>query len=112
MGNFIGMDTTAALFQTQASSADRRVAGMQSEMRKDGPGNPDLQEASEQFESLMLHFMIREMRATVPESTLFPRSMAEDIFTGMLDETIAGEMAQNGGIGISRMIFEQLQSIK
>jgi flagellar protein FlgJ len=56
--------------------------------------------------------MIREMRATVPESTLFPPSMAQEIYTGMMDEQIAGEMAQNGGIGISRMIFNQLKGQK
>jgi Rod binding domain-containing protein len=38
--------------------------------------------------------------------------MADEIFTGMLDEQIAGEMAQNGGIGISRMIFNQLKGEK
>lgn len=112
MNDIKGMDMAAALFQSRASSTDRQAAGVQSKLQNQRSANADLQEASEQFESLMLHFMIREMRATVPESTLFPRSMAEDIFNGMLDETIAGEMAQNGGIGISRMIFEQLQGVK
>ena len=112
MSDVNGLDMTAALFQTRASSADRQVAGVQSRLQNDTSANAELQEASEQFESLMLHFMIREMRATVPESTLFPRSMAEDIFSGMLDETMAGEMAQTGGIGLSRMIFEQLQAVR
>jgi Rod binding domain-containing protein len=38
--------------------------------------------------------------------------MAEEIFTGMVDEQIAVEMAGNGGIGISRMIFNQLRGEK
>ena len=112
MGAINGVDMAAALLQTRSSSTDRQVADVQLKLQKQRHANADLQEASKQFESLMLHFMIREMRATVPESVLFPRSMAEDIFNGMLDETIAGEMAQNGGIGLSRMIFEQLQAFR
>ena len=69
----------------------------------------ELAAACQQFESLLLNFMVREMRATVPESTLFPQSMAQDLFTEMLDERLAGEMADHGGIGLSRMIFDQLK---
>ena len=112
MTDFNRVDVAATMFQARASSSDRRVAAAQSELANERPDDADLLEASEQFESLMLHLMIREMRATVPEGTLLPRSMAEEIFSGMMDETIAGEMAQNGGIGISRMIFEQLQRVK
>ncbi len=102
------MDMHAAMFQLRASSADKTLTAAESGMRPDGHSDAELENASKQFESLLLNFMIREMRATVPESTLFPPSMAEEIFTDMMDEQIAGEMAQNGGIGISRMIFNQL----
>lgn len=94
-------------FQTAQNLASASRAG-----RHAGQSAAELAKASEQFESLMLNFMIREMRATVPESSLFPQSMAQDIFSGMLDERIAGEMSQHGGIGISRMIFEQLKGLK
>ena len=53
--------------------------------------------------------MIKEMRATVPESELFPRSMADEIFTGMLDEQYADTMARSGGIGLSEMVVDQLK---
>jgi flagellar protein FlgJ len=76
-----------------------------SEERTEG----ELKEATEQFEALLLNMMIREMRETVPESGLFPESMAKEIYTGMLDEKIADSMAERGGIGISRMLFDQLK---
>lgn len=103
----MGMDST--MFQLQAASVDRIRSKATSGGRHPDDSTVDLEAASRQFESLLLNFMIREMRATVPESALFPQSMADEIYTGMLDEQIAGEMAQNGGIGISRMIFEQLK---
>ena len=112
MADFNPLDMDATIFQLRASSADQTRSAAESGLRRDVHSEADLENASRQFESLLLNFMIREMRATVPESTLFPPSMAEEIFTGMMDEQIAGEMAQNGGIGISRMIFNQLKGQK
>jgi len=112
MTDFNPMDTNSTIFQLHSSSVDKTLSAAESGVRRDGHSDAEIEKASEQFESLLLNFMIREMRATVPESTLFPPSMAEEIFTGMMDEQIAGEMAQNGGIGISRMIFNQLKGTK
>ncbi|WP_372680253.1 rod-binding protein [Desulfosarcina sp.] len=106
------MDVHAAMFQLRSSSAEKTLTAAESGVRCEGQSDDELENASKQFESLLLNFMIREMRATVPESTLFPPSMAEEIFTDMMDQQIAGEMAQNGGIGISRMIFNQLNGQK
>jgi flagellar protein FlgJ len=109
MGDFNPMDMDTSMFQLRASRADKTLSAAETRIRRDGLSDAELEEASRQFESLLLNFMIREMRATIPESKMFPPSMAQDIFTGMMDEQIAGKMAQSGGIGISRMIFEQLK---
>lgn len=76
---------------------------------REGRSDAELQGASQQFEALLLNTMVREMRATVPESALFPPSMAQALFTEMLDEQIAGEMSRHGGIGLARLIFDQLK---
>jgi peptidoglycan hydrolase FlgJ len=112
MSDFSPMDTAPMLLQLRASRADQTLSATESDLRPGDHSDTDLENASQQFESLLLNFMIREMRATVPESVLFPPSMAQEIFTGMMDEQIAGEMAKNGGIGISRMIFNQLKGQK
>jgi flagellar protein FlgJ len=75
---------------------------------KDGP-DEELKRVTQQFEALLLNMMIREMRETIPDATLFPDSMEKEIFTGMLDEKIAERFAERGGIGISRMLFDQLK---
>ena len=68
-----------------------------------------IQEAAEAFESYFLQIMLREMRRTIPdEGGLIPRSQAEKIFTEMLDEQKAIEMARAGGIGLSQVIIQQL----
>lgn len=112
MADINRMDVHAAMYQLRASRADNTLSAAESGQRCEGQSDAELENASKQFESLLLNFMIREMRATVPESTLFPPSMAEEIFTDMMDQQISGEMAQHGGIGIARMIFNQLSGSK
>jgi flagellar protein FlgJ len=96
-------------FRADAPDVGRRLAKAGSAVGDATRSEADLKSASEQFEALLLNFMIREMRATVPESGLFNRCMAEEMFTGMLDEQVAGKMAASGGIGLSRLIFDQLK---
>ena len=100
------------LLQMRSASSETALSAARSTAGHPGRSDEDLAAASRQFESLLLNMMIREMRATVPESALFPSSMAQELFTGMLDEKIAGDMAESGGIGISRLIFDQLSAVK
>jgi flagellar protein FlgJ len=105
----IGMDH--ALFQLQTTGVDRSVSIAKDRSQDDETNKTDLDQASRQFESLLLNLMIREMRATVPESSLLPTSMAQDLFTSMLDEKYADSMAQSGGVGLHRLIIEQLKDV-
>lgn len=112
MADLNSMDMDSTIFQLRASNIDKTLSRTESGLGRDRHSDVDLENASRQFESLLLNFMFREMRATVPESSLFPPSMAQALYTGMMDEQIAKEMAQNGGIGISRIIFNQLNGQK
>lgn len=105
----IGVDS--ALFQLQSAGVDRSVSIAKDRSQHDQTNKTDLDQASRQFESLLLNLMIREMRATVPESSLLPTSMAQDMFTSMLDEKYADSMAESGGIGLHRLIIEQLKDV-
>jgi peptidoglycan hydrolase FlgJ len=112
MADFSPLSSDAAISRFQAAGEDRTLSAAKADLRRSGHSDTQLKNACDQFESLLLDFMIREMRATVPDSQLFPQSMAEKIFTGMLDQQYAGEMAEHGGLGISRMIFDQIKGGK
>lgn len=99
-----------SLFQMRQSGMNRSLSDATSRTMRNGNSDEELKNATDQFESLLLNMMIREMRATVPESTFFPDSMAKKIYTGMLDEKTAENMTKSGGIGISRMLFDQLKA--
>ncbi len=68
-----------------------------------------LQGACQQFEGYFLNLMFQEMRKTVPDSGLLgDQSDQRQIFTGMMDQTVADAMSKRGDLGISQMLYDQL----
>jgi len=62
---------------------------------------------AEQFESLFINMMLKEMRKTVSRSDLLG-SEAMESYEQMFDQQIALGMARAGGIGLAPFIAEQL----
>ena len=68
-----------------------------------------LREATMAFESYFLQMMMREMRRTLnDEQRIIPKSSAERIFTEMLDQENAIQLAQAGGVGLADAMFQQM----
>jgi flagellar protein FlgJ len=65
-------------------------------------------EACSELESLFIYYLFKEMRATIPKSGFISGGIAEDVYTSMLDQQLARELAFKGGIGISSLLFDQL----
>jgi flagellar protein FlgJ len=68
-----------------------------------------LKEACNEFESIMLQILYRQMKATVPESDFIEKSSARAMFEDMLDEKLM-ERGSMRGIGISEMMYKQLSA--
>jgi flagellar protein FlgJ len=62
---------------------------------------------AEQFESLFINMMLKEMRKTVSRSDLLG-SEAMESYEQMFDQQIALGMSRAGGIGLAPFIEEQL----
>ena len=68
----------------------------------------ELKEACKGFEAMFLNMMYKEMRATVPEDTLFGESNTQKIFRDMHDEKLMENIADGGGLGLADMLYKQL----
>lgn len=68
-----------------------------------------LQEACQQFEQLFLGQMLAQMRKTVPKGSMMGGGQSEEMFNGMLDQERAKVWAQEGGIGLANMLFQQMK---
>lgn len=81
------------------------------------PGNTDndkkkdeLMAACRELESIFIHQLISQMRATIPQDGFLTQSSAEKIFQDMLDQEYAKKISHAGGIGLAEMLYKQLST--
>jgi peptidoglycan hydrolase FlgJ len=68
-----------------------------------------LKKACADFEAIFISLMFRTMRQTVPTSGYFKAMPGKDIYTMMMDQKLAEELAHRGeGLGIKKMLYQQL----
>ncbi len=65
-------------------------------------------QAAQDMESFFIHFLLKEMRKTVPKSDLFGKSQAEEMYIDMFDQQIAQNIAVAGGLGLAEFINKGL----
>jgi flagellar protein FlgJ len=68
-----------------------------------------LAKACADFEAIFVEQLFKTMRASVPESGLMNGGRAEEIYTAMLDQQIAQEMALGqGSTGLAKQMHSKL----
>jgi len=68
-----------------------------------------LDKACGDFEAIFVQQLFKTMRASVPESALFNGGRAEEIYTAMLDQHVAENMAHGeSGIGLAHQMRDKL----
>lgn len=66
------------------------------------------QEVADLYENHFIREMMKQMRATVHESGFIKHNNAEKIFQDQLDNQYADQWGKAGGIGFSKIIYDQL----
>jgi len=67
-----------------------------------------LRKAAQDFESIFISQILKNMRKTIPESGLFGNGLAGEFYTSMFDENIANTIAGKGGLRIADTLIESL----
>ena len=75
-----------------------------------GEKDPKLSAVCREMESLFIYYLLKEMRATIHQSGFITGTRAEQIYTSMLDSERAKDIAARGGIGLSKLLLDQLGS--
>lgn len=70
-----------------------------------------LKKACQDFESIFVNYMMKQMRQTVTKSSVMGTSQAEKLYTSMLDNEIAKNVSQARGIGLASILYEQMSGI-
>jgi peptidoglycan hydrolase FlgJ len=71
-----------------------------------------LDSACTDIESMFIQNMFKAMRASIPKNGLMSGGKSEEMFTEMLDAEISKTISASGGIGLSSMIRNQLDSME
>ena len=82
-----------------------------STLRAEATANPNaaIEEVAAQFESLFLQQMLKSMRDATVKSDLFDSNQTET-YQSMADQQLALQLSEQGGIGLARMMVEQMQT--
>ena len=80
-------------------------------LRAEATKNPNaaLEEVAAQFESIFLQQMLKSMRDATTKSDFFDSSQM-DTYQSMADQQLAVQLSEQGGIGLARMMVEQMQT--
>ena len=109
--NFEQADVANKLAQTEAFAEK-----LQKEYNKvdaqtlpaDDKEQQKLRKTCQDMESVFINLMLSNMRNTVQHSELLPESTGEKIMRSMLDQEMATKMSKAGGIGLAKLLYEQL----
>lgn len=91
----------------KADSVQTDDFAKQLEAAKNKKDTQSMKKVCKDFESIFLNMILKNMRSTVPQDSLFDDSSSIDTFQGMLDEQYANAMSQKG-IGLADMMYKQL----
>jgi flagellar protein FlgJ len=75
----------------------------------DAGDKASMRAAAQQFESYFLQLMLKSMRQTLSQDSLFDTRETR-MFTEMFDQQVAQNMAQTRGVGLADMIVQQIEA--
>ena len=81
-------------------------------LKAEAQANPNaaLEEVAQQFESLFMQMMLKSMRDATVKSDLFSSDQM-DTYQTMADQQTALSLSQQGGIGLARVLVEQMKCV-
>ena len=72
-----------------------------------------LKKSSQDFESILINYVIKAMWETIPKSELTGEdNMGMDTYTEIMHAALAQDIAAKGGLGIAAAIYKQLMQNK
>jgi flagellar protein FlgJ len=66
-----------------------------------------LMKACEDIEAEFLKIMLKEMKKTVPEDSLFQKSQGREIFEDLYTENLATKTSKGSSLGLAKSIYDQ-----
>ncbi len=68
-----------------------------------------LRKSCADFEALFISYIFQTMRKTIPESQTTTRMPGKDTYTMIVDHKLSEDLARRGGIGLQKVLYNQLK---
>lgn len=94
-------DQELVRFKVEMDSLKKQLAGGSAKEKQ-------LKKACTDFEAVFIGRLWQEMKATVPKDG-YLKSRQGEMYSSMFDHAFAEKMAENGGIGLADMLYNQLK---
>lgn len=67
-----------------------------------------LQRAVQDFESMFVGYMLKNMRGSIPKSEMFGENFGGDILEGMFDTEFAKHISSSNSLGLAEMLYKHM----
>jgi flagellar protein FlgJ len=74
-----------------------------------GPEEQKLKKACDDFEALLIQFMFKSMKKTVPGNGILDGGYQQDMYESMFFQEVATKLARERGFGFGETLYRQLQ---
>jgi len=91
--------------QSLAKMSARAGAASAEEEEKDRK----LRKSCADFEAIFISYIFQTMRKTIPESHTTTRMPGKDTYTMIVDHKLSEDLARRGGIGLQKVLYNQLK---
>ena len=106
------LNSHLAAFQTKPPEPGQAKKEPTDNVSTRPPEQQALKKACAEMESVFIYHLLKEMRSTIPDSGLTgDNGSMKDIYNHMTDSQLARELSNSGGIGLSDILYRQLNRL-
>ncbi len=104
------IDSALLQYNSRPLATPRALQGSGARIAAEGrvDRRSELYRQCQEFESIFVNMMLKEMRKTVDKAGLLDGGQAEDIFQDMLYDEYAKDMTRAAGFGLADQVYRQL----
>ncbi len=96
----LAMDPRPVILQAEPNREANDAAGREAR---------SLRRSCQDFEAIFIQQVFKAMRKNIPDSGLFERDTAHEIYQDMMDAEVAEEIARQQSLGLAEQMYRQME---
>jgi len=89
-------------------NSTQQAQATQTQQTLDAQQKVRLQYAVKEFEAVLVGYMLKSMRSSIPKETMFGESYGGEMMEGMFDIELARHVSRGGNLGLGEMLYKEI----